>query len=255
MNLLTPNALVERTASAHSANPANCCRSCDLLQLSLALFVILWWQNSGLDLLLSQYFGQANGFALQHHWLFERGLHRGCKWLCVAIYAVLIWNYFRPLASLPQRSRAQQRFWFAVAMLGLVLVSALKYKSGVSCPWDLQQFGGTAVLENRWSWQSDGGPGRCFPSGHVSAAFSLLALPYALRGSHPKAAQRALLAVLALAAVMSITQVVRGAHLLSHVAYSGWICWACCVAADRYFQYRQHRSTTATAQMPRELLS
>lgn len=192
---------------------------------------MLWWQSSGWDLRVSQYFGSAQGFALQHHWLFERVLHSGAKWLCVAIYAGLIWNYFKPLSQI-QIPQAQQRYWFAVAMLSLVLVSTLKYKSGVSCPWDLQQFGGSAVLENRWSWVSDGGPGRCFPSGHVSGAFSLLVLPFALRHAHPKLARQSLLMVLALAAVMSLTQVLRGAHLLSHVAYSGWLCWACCVVAE-----------------------
>ena len=224
------------------------------LWLCLALLIILWWQGSGWDLAISQYFGDVNGFPWQHHWLFEGVLHSGAKWLCTLIYAGLIWNYFcsasqgaRARTSLIPIRPAQQRFWFAVAMLSLVLVSTLKYKSGVSCPWDLQQFGGRAIVENRWSWVSDGGPGRCFPSGHVSAAFSLLVLPFATRRVNPKRARQYLFAVLTLAALMSITQVVRGAHLLSHVAYTGWLCWACCVLADDILQWRQRASAPVQA--------
>lgn len=232
-------------AALARASAAECCRDCAWLRLGLAWFVILWWQSSGWDLRLSQYFGTAQGFAWQHHWLFERVLHGGAKWLCLAIYAALIWNYFRPLAPQLQIPRAQQRYWFAVAMLSLVLVSALKYKSGVSCPWDLQQFGGRAMLENRWSWVSDGGPGRCFPSGHVSGAFSLLVVPFALRRAYSKVAYRCLLIVLMLAAVMGMTQVVRGAHLLSHIAYTGWLCWACCVSAEVGLVYLSARKPVA----------
>ena len=236
MNFPARSAFVDGATISAPATATDCCRDCEWLRLSLALFVILWWQSSGWDLAVSRYFGTAQGFVWQHHWFFEKFLHTGTKWLCVLIYAGLLWNYFQTAPARFQIPRTEQRFWFAVAMLSLVTVSALKYKSGVSCPWDLQQFGGQAVLENRWSWHSDGGPGRCFPSGHVSAAFSLLALPFALRSSNAKLARQSLFLVLTLAAVMSFTQVVRGAHLLSHVAYSGWLCWAWCVAADSLYQ-------------------
>ena len=65
---------------------------------------------------------------------------------------------------------------------------------------------------------------------------AVLVLPFALRQTKPELARWSLWAVLVLAAVMSLTQVLRGAHLLSHVAYSGWLCWACCVAADWVFR-------------------
>ena len=75
-------------------------------------------------------------------------------------------------------------------------------------------------------FQRDGGPGRCFPSGHASTAFSFLAGWFALRRDAPRAARIWLAATIFLGLVFSGVQVMRGAHYLSHCLWTGWICWA-----------------------------
>jgi membrane-associated PAP2 superfamily phosphatase len=65
--------------------------------------------------------------------------------------------------------------------------------------WDLSEFGRSARHVSHWAFGvNDGGPGRCFPSGHASAAFSLF----------------------------SVAQTVRGAHYPSHSMWTAWVCFA-----------------------------
>jgi membrane-associated PAP2 superfamily phosphatase len=57
------------------------------------------------------------------------------------------------------------------------VVTPLKALTAVHCPWSLSEFGGTeqfsSLLEKRAPTEK---PGRCWPGGHASAGFSLLAL-------------------------------------------------------------------------------
>jgi membrane-associated PAP2 superfamily phosphatase len=116
-------------------------------------------------------------------------------------------------------------------LLALALVSIAKHHSLTSCPWDLQLFGGVAQYRSHWAWGvSDGGPGKCFPGGHASAAFAFLALPLGLLASQHAADRRVgwwcLAAVLLAGGVLGATQTLRGAHFPSHNLWTALICWA-----------------------------
>ena len=124
------------------------------------------------------------------------------------------------------------RWWLLLAtVVCLVLIPFIKSRSLVSCPWDLAQFGGTARYLPHWTVQAwvgagDGGPGRCFPSGHASGAFSFITGWFVLREHWPRAARRWLIAVCVMGLVFGVAQVARGAHYPSHVGWTAWICWA-----------------------------
>jgi hypothetical protein len=116
-------------------------------------------------------------------------LHEGGRELGWAALAARVVNVWRPLWAGP--SRAERLRWLAVTVLCVLVVPALKQFSLSSCPWDLAEFGGVARYvphwQSIWGHVADGGPGRCFPSGHAAAAFAfiggwfVLAVPAARR--------------------------------------------------------------------------
>ena len=63
------------------------------------------------------------------------------------------------------------------------VIPLLKARSLTSCPWDLIEFGGKAQYVSHWlRGVTDGGPGRCFPSGHASVLAYTMPLWVALIG-------------------------------------------------------------------------
>jgi membrane-associated PAP2 superfamily phosphatase len=115
----------------------------------------------------------------------------------------------------------------AVTLLCVLAVPALKQFSHTSCPWDLAEFGGVAryVSATGRLGVDDGGPGRCFPSGHATAAFAFFGGWFVLRdhqpaGGAPVAGRRA-----AGRAGVRRRQYLRGAHYPSHTLWTAWLCW------------------------------
>lgn len=205
-------------------------RRLDDLHLTLAgLVLLLVWDLSGLDLAVMRALGNGQGFPWRDHWLTAELLHRGGRilgWLLMGLLAV---NVVRPLWT--GLSRAERWRWLAVTALCLLAVPALKQLSRTSCPWDLAEFGGWATYVGHWQLGSgDGGPGRCFPSGHAAAAFAFISGWFALRERQPRAARAWLAGVLLLGLLFGAGQTLRGAHYPSHSLWTAWLCWACCAA-------------------------
>jgi membrane-associated PAP2 superfamily phosphatase len=202
--------------------------------LMLCLTLLLAWDQSGLDLRISQYIAGPAGFPLQQAWFTRTLLHSGGKVFYGACLLALVINYCKPIFASLHLSRASQRWWLLTMLIYIAGVSLLKYMSKSSCPWDLQSFGGVAQHLSHWNFVTpDGGPGRCFPSGHLAGAFALLSVHFALRPISEIWARRALFMVLMLGVLFGAGQVLRGAHFVSHVFYSGWISWAVCLASER----------------------
>lgn len=195
------------------------------------LLLIVVWETSRLDPVVTGWFGDRQGFALQHRWVFESLIHQGGRWLCAAALCILAYDAWRPLVSGP--TRAERRWWLGSTIAVLILVPALKRVSSTSCPWSVDRFGGDVPYVPHWlPGVHDGGPGHCFPSGHAVAAFVLLGVYFLWRRHRPRAARIAAFAVLALGAIFGAAQLVRGAHYVSHTLWSGWLCWALFCVAD-----------------------
>lgn len=215
----------------------------------LGLGLLLGWEASGLDQVVSGWFGSAGGFAWRDAWLTSTLLHGGGRlvaWLLLTLMAV---DALRP-RWLPQRgpSRAERRCWLGVTLVCLVLVPALKRTSSSSCPWDLAPFGGIAAYVPHWRLGVvDGGPGHCFPSGHAVAAFAFFSGYFLWRDYRSNAARRGLAAVCLAGGVFGAVQVVRGAHFVSHVLWSAWICWVLCVLAAAAFRVADMRTPSHAA--------
>jgi membrane-associated PAP2 superfamily phosphatase len=202
-----------------------------LWTLSCAL-VILAWDASGLDLWLASLSGNAQGFPLQNHWFWKGVMHervRQIHWLPALALAVGVFLPFGGLRGLPRARRIQ----LAVGpLVAIALISSLKMASHTSCPWDMQQFGGSAQFVSHWSRLLDGGRGNCFPAGHASAGFAYLTGFFVFRRMAPGTARAWLLGSVAVGVALGLAQQLRGAHFLSHTLWTAWLCWVSALLVD-----------------------
>lgn len=210
----------------------------DDLHLTLAsLVLVLLWDLSGLDRSALHLVGDVHGFPWRDHVLTSRVLHDGGRWLAWGVVAMLVVNLRWPLWAGP--TVGERRRWLAVTLLCVLAVPALKQFSRTSCPWDLAEFGGVAAMVSHWAvGVGDGGPGRCFPSGHATAAFAFIGGWFVLRDHRPRLARAWLLAVGVAGVLFGGAQFLRGAHPPSHTLWTAWLCWA--LSAAWLGRWRRH---------------
>lgn len=197
--------------------------------LTLAtLLLLVAWDLSELDLPLSRLYGSAQGFVWRDHWLTGGVLHEGARALAWLVFVVLVLGVWLPLPFVRVLSRRNRIWWLSTMLLCVSLIPLLKRISWTSCPWSLVEFGGRlAQYVPHWVLGvRDGGPGRCFPSGHASTAFAFLAGWFALRERAPQAAKLWLATTVAVGLALGWVQMMRGAHYLSHSFWTAWFCWA-----------------------------
>jgi membrane-associated PAP2 superfamily phosphatase len=112
----------------------------------------------------------------------------------------------------------------ALAPLAVVLLRNMNPRH---CPWSMREYGGFAEHLALLAFTPPGtAPGHCFPAGHASTGFCLFAFYFAGRALGSPWLRRAgfwgsLLAGLAL----GLVRVAQGAHFLSHVLWTGVVCW------------------------------
>lgn len=209
--------------------------SINLIGLLISGLLFTWISRDGtLDFWVAQHFFDpvTRTFPLEHNrTLFFWG-HAVLKKPSVIIWLICIGlaiaSFWQP------RLRVWRRALLVFIVMGgcaSYVVQSLKSASIHACPYDLAMYGGTA----HWFPLFDTvtavvGKGNCWPGGHASAGFVLIAGYFALREQAPQWARRILIGSLLLGTVMSAVQVVRGAHFVSHNLWSLWICWATCVA-------------------------
>lgn len=216
----------------------------DLTVTLAGLLLLLAWDATGWDLAVVSLFGTPQGFGWRDAFVTSQFLHNGGRLAAWTLLAALVWAAWRtPIGSFP--ARADRWRWLGVTLLCVVAVPLLKQISHTSCPWDLLQFHGVAAYVSHWHLGlNDGGPGRCFPSGHAVAAFAFFSQYFLWRDHDAGRARRWLLIVLAMGAVYGLAQLVRGAHYPSHTLWSAWLCWVICAGAARGWA----RRPTATPQ-------
>lgn len=191
-----------------------------LLAISGLIF-LLWSRHESLDIAISQawFDPQAQRFPWQHNRWLDLINHRLLKDAIIAGIVLLL------LHGVQQRNGRP----VLVALLcgtGPLVVGILKAHSAHSCPWDLAMFGGKAVsFALLDAVPAHSGPGQCFPGGHASSGFSLMALFFLWWPEQPRRAVLALLAAIAVGLLMGYGQVMRGAHFFSHNLWAGWWVW------------------------------
>ncbi|WP_260513268.1 phosphatase PAP2 family protein [Serratia fonticola] len=190
--------------------------------LMLAALLFIWLsRNEQLDWAVSNYWYDATSqrFPWQNNYWLDLINHRLLKISVIAgAVLALFWGIYRRNARL------------IVAMLligiGPLVVGILKATSTHSCPWDLLEYGGKAMSFPLFgSTPAFPGPGRCFPGGHASSGFAVMALFFLFYPQRPRLAYWCWLGGITLGMLMGFGQIMRGAHFLSHNLWAGWWVW------------------------------
>jgi len=229
------------------------------LPLLLAALVWLLFDLTPLDRWFSNLlYDPATGhFLFQHDALFEKLTHKWPRilpdwtgelaligallsvlWLLVArsagATALLEAARLAPLLRLSNRH--QRDLWYVVLAFALstTVIHYLKSHTGVYCPVETTLYGGSQPhLEwfEQFSLLSKAGDGRCWPGGHASSGFTLLALYFVALRHRWVHARALLLAILAVGMLYGTTRVLQGWHYMSHTFWAGivvWLsCWSC----------------------------
>lgn len=171
-------------------------------------------------------------FPLTGEWWLKNVLHDGARavsalcGLALLVATVGGWLLPRWLASL--YACRQALTYVTIAAFGAAtLVGVLKHFSSHACPWDLVDFGGTVVYRHLFAASSKAAAVTgCFPAAHPLSGYAWMAVALVLYPTWRRTALRWWLAAFALGTLFGVVQILRGAHLLSHVLWSGWIVWA-----------------------------
>lgn len=186
------------------------------------------------------FYDPQGGFIGRHSQFLEDVLHDRAKQAVILLGVLAIVGFL--VSLLPTRVRRIRRpLGYLVLALGLstAIVSPLKTVTAVQCPWSLSEFGGVepySPLLGHHPFVEKAG--RCWPGGHASAGFSLLALFFALRDRRPRLARAALIGALLLGSVFSLGRMMQGAHFLSHNVWTLLFDWMISVVCYRLVLYR-----------------
>lgn len=225
-----------------------------LLPLIAVAGAIVALEHAGMDALVSGwYFDTPSAmFPWRYNGFLEVVMHHWTKYLVILIAMAAFAGYVISFLS-PQLPRARPLFLFVALALTLapLTIAALKLFSMRHCPWDIAGFGGF-VPYVRWfdAYPAGVAPGRCFPAGHASTGFCLLAFYFVGRGLRSPALARAgFLSGLAAGLGLGWVRIMQGAHFASHVLWSGVICWIVIVVL--YGMLIERRKTTESANSQR----
>ena len=207
----------------------------------LVMAGLLIAEPTKLDFTLANFFylpGQ--GFiGKQYDWV-ETLLHDQAKQVVIAFAVLIIISFVVSLLNHRWKPyRAALGYLVLALSISTSIVPPLKAMTAVHCPWSLSDFGGeetyTPLLHERAPTDK---PGRCWPGGHSSTGFSLIAVFFALRDRHPRLARAALVFAIGLGTVFSIGRMAQGAHFLSHNVWTFLFDWLICVLCYRWVLYR-----------------
>ncbi|MFJ4145131.1 phosphatase PAP2 family protein [Pseudomonas sp. NPDC089734] len=225
------------------------------IPLLLAVFTFVVFDLNELDIALSNllYDPLTQTFPFQHDRLFENLTHRWPRiipdWTGeLAMAGALlsfVWPRFkadkhprliarmeklRIAGALEFLTRHRRDFLFVVFAFAITtgMVHYFKSHTGIYCPVETTLYGG---FQEKKEWFEnfnllhEAGKGRCWPGGHASSGFTLLALYFVALRYRWRHARKLLGWVLLLGMVYGTTRVLQGWHFMSHTFWSGILVW------------------------------
>lgn len=186
-------------------------------------------EYSGFDLWLESLFFDTTTGTFPYRSLFFTStvLHTGGRSV-VVLFALL--NVMAIILSFFNTRLATYRkhlvFILLAAAIGPSLISYLKGATHIYIPWELIHFGGDKPYIRLFDPVPEGAEiGLGFPGGHSSAGFAYLSAFFALTAMGSRYRFYGALIPILLGMLFSATQLVRGAHFISHDMISFAICW------------------------------
>ncbi|RXA98329.1 phosphatase PAP2 family protein [Yersinia sp. 2105 StPb PI] len=190
--------------------------------LLISGLLFLWLsRNEQLDWLISNYWFDPVGqnFPWENNVWLDLLNHRLLKQAIIsAAIVTLLWGIYR----------RNWRLITTMLLLGVgpLVVGILKATSAHSCPWDLVEYGGKSFSYVLMGTAPVGaGPGHCFPGGHASSGFAVMALFFLFYPERPRLATLCWFVGVGLGMLMGFGQIMRGAHFLTHNLWAGWWVW------------------------------
>ncbi len=220
-----------------------------VITFALLIAVVLVFDATALDVWVQNHFYDATALdkpALQRWMVYkydktsEFWFHRTAK-VAVEIFGGLIFVFGVLGFFAKPLSPYRYRFLFlpcAMLMVAL-LVGGAKHFTNTYCPNQTVLYGGDKpymrLLE---PYPADFHPakkGKCFPAGHATAGFGLMALYFMFIGR--KIARRVGLAVgLGMGWTLGIFQMIRGEHFLSHTLFTMVASWLVILLTHQVFE-------------------
>jgi membrane-associated PAP2 superfamily phosphatase len=200
------------------------------IPLAVTVPLLLILEATGIDHGVSNWFFDAatGRFPMRYNGAFEIVTHHWAKYVVVLIACAVIGAWLMSFLLPALRARRSVLLFLSLALtLAPAAVSLLKSVSPRSCPYDLVEYGGNAPYLGLFEAAPPGiRPGHCFPSGHASAGFCLLAFYFAGRALGRRRLMHAGLWIgLGAGMAFGMARVAQGAHFLSHNLWSGLVCW------------------------------
>ena len=219
------------------------------LGLPLVLMALLLvFDPASLDFRIeNMFYSPDTGFVGQHFSWFENILHDRAKQGVIAVGVFAIAGFLLSLFPMRLAVWRRQLGYVVLAMaMSTSIVMPLKNLTQVHCPWSLTEFGGTEMHSPLLGPRAPTSkPGKCWPGGHASGGFSLLAFYFVFRDRRPRWARLGLVIALGLGTVFSLSRTMQGAHFLSHNVWTFLIDWVICVMTYRLVLYREMSVETA----------
>ncbi|WP_434673485.1 phosphatase PAP2 family protein [Pseudomonas sp. R1-15] len=228
------------------------------IPLACAAVVFLLFDLTRIDITISNLFYDPlhQVFPLGHVRLFEQITHKWARaipnWTgeAAVIGAVLsfLWPLLTPekrpgLLRVLDRTRLAKPLRFAYKhrrdflyvvfafSLSTGVIHYLKGHTSVYCPVETSQYAGK-IEHKEWFQNFDllkvAGDGRCWPGGHASGGFTLLALYFVARRYRWRHSKAVMYGALALGLVYGTTRVLQGWHYMSHTFWAGIFVWLSC---------------------------
>lgn len=226
------------------------------IKQAVALFVsavfLLWiYPKTNLDFdLIAPYFDAENAiFSLKTDVFLNQVMHVGLRYFVILIALItLFMAIFGGRLKLPALVRRQLSWAFAGMILSTLAVSLLKSQSIHACPWNLTAFGGRFLYYPMLASLPVGEvSGHCWPGSHASGGFALMAFYFAFKRTQPIFAYASLIVSLMLGFVMGWSQMIRGAHFLSHNLWSAWVVWLVLVVLSVCYMPNKAKKTKYTS--------
>lgn len=208
-------------------------KSALLLAWILLAATLVVFECTGLDVWFQDFFYSFD----RHAWLVPKKsrfprivFYHAPKVLLIAFGGWLLLSLIIPRSSrwLHFLSQRPPRYLlYLIVCLGLfpALIGAIKKVSGLHCPSELARYGGDHEYRKLFSARPTNPRelGHCFPGGHASGGFALLALSFVAQTNRTKIAS--LILGLGVGWAMGLYQMLNGAHFLSHTVITMLLAW------------------------------